>query len=189
MNFDEEARLVRLEADHEAINGLLDAYPWGAAVGPREPGCITASLLDLARLSADPAKRAKMLLEKLSSYEASLVRSVDKHDSLKRNGLSEICDSDLMICYSGDPLAACMHTMRLHEAHISYDRSVLEILDQELAKLDSNVPQGFVQIDVLLPDFQAFQVKKWANVAEPLIQQARKEARLNTRREQRTRHD
>ncbi|MCK9709843.1 hypothetical protein [Pseudomonas syringae] len=189
MTFDEKARLVRLNADQDAIKYLLDDHPWGDSIAAREPGSITASSLGLERLSTDPVKRKNKLLVQFESYENSLLRSIAKHDLLKRNGLSEICDSDLMVCYSGNPIAACMHTMRLHEAHISYDRSVLEILDSELAKLDSSVPYGFVQIDAVLSEFDAFQAIKWADAAKARLEQARKQARLNARTKQRTSND
>jgi hypothetical protein len=74
--------------------------------------------------------------------------------------------------------------MALHTAHISYDLSVLEILDRELSKLDASVPPGFVLVNAVLTAHQAFQVRQWAASAKTRLDQARAKARLNTRIEQ-----
>lgn len=184
MTFDEKARKIRSEANTEAIAQLLAQYPWGKDVPPRPVGTVPDSSADLDRLPTDPVKRKTKLESRVQAYRSSLARSIKKHDDLKRLGLDEVGNSDLMICYSGDPLSACRHTMALHTAHISYDLSVLEILDRELLKLDASVPPGFVLVNAVLTAHQAFQVRQWAASAKTRLDQARAKARLNTRIEQ-----
>ncbi|WP_146151483.1 hypothetical protein [Pseudomonas sp. R9.37] len=184
MTFDEQAHKIRSEADRKAIAQLLAQYPWGKDVPARPAGAVPDSSADLERLPNDLVKRKAKLELRVQAYRSSLARSIKKHDDLKRLGLDEVGNSDLMICYSGDPLAACRHTMALHEAHISYDLSVLEILDRELSKLDASVPTGFLLVDAVLTPRQAFQVRQWAASAKPRLEQARAKARLNTRIEQ-----
>ncbi|MBD8828986.1 hypothetical protein [Pseudomonas sp. CFBP 13602] len=185
MTFDEQACLVREQADKAAIAQLLAQYPWGKDVDPRPAGSVSDSNADLERLSSDPAKRRKKLKAQIASYEKMLARSIAKHDDLKRKGLEEVGNYDLMVCYSGRPIDACRHTMELHEAHISYDLSVLEILDRELGKLDTSIPDGFKEIDVVLTALEAYQVRKWAEAAAPRLAHARAKARLNARVKQR----
>lgn len=184
MTFNEKASHARSEADHEAIALLLSKYPWGKDIVPRPAGTVPNSSVDLERLPNDPSKRKAKLESRVRSYRMMLARSISKHDSLKRLGLDEVGDSDLMICYSGDPYAACRHTIELHEAHISYALSVLEILDRELSKLDESVPPGFVQVNAVLTAHQAFQVRQWAASSKLRLDQARAKARLNTRIEE-----
>lgn len=183
MTFNEKASQVRSEADKKAIAELLEQYPWGKDVGPRPVGSVPDSSAGLEKLPSDTAKRESKLEARIQTYRAMLARSIGKHDDLKRRGLDEVGDSDLMVCYSGNPLSACRHTMDLHEAHISYYLSILEILDGELSKLDVSVPPGFVLVDVILPAHQAFQVKKWAETAKTRLSQARAIARMDTRTE------
>jgi|LIDZ01.1.fsa_nt_gi hypothetical protein len=57
-----------------------------------------------------------------------------------------------------DRISSDKHTMELQEAHISYDLSVLEILDRDLGKLDTSIPSGFEQVDVVLTALEAYQV-------------------------------
>lgn len=185
MTFDEQANQVRRNADLAAIVLLLDQYPWGKDVGPRPAGTVPDSSAGLERLSLDPAKRRAKLKTQIQSYRQSLARSIQKHDDLKCRGLVEVGNYDLMVCYSENPLSACKWTMELHEAHISYDLSILEILDCELAKLDESVPIGFVRVDAVLTAHQAFMVRKWAAAAKPRLDRVRAKARLNTRIEQR----
>lgn len=181
MTFNEKACQARSEADQEAIAQLLAQYPWGKDVAPRPVGTVPDSSADLDRLTTDPVKRKAKLESRVHSYRTMLTRSINKHDNLKRLGLDEVGDSDLMVCYSGNPLAACRHTIELHEAHISYALSVLEILDRELSKLDASVPPGFVLVNAVLTAHQAFQVRQWAVSSKQRLDQARAKARLNTR--------
>ncbi|MNP11015.1 hypothetical protein D3C76_1031830 [compost metagenome] len=185
MTFDEKASQVRNEADKEAIAQLLAQYSWGKDVGPRPAGTVPDSSADLDSLTSEPIKRKLKLEKRIQTYRATLARSIAKHDDLKRRGLDEVGDYDLMVCYSGSPLNACRHTMELHEAHISYDLSILEILDRELSKLDVSIPPGFVLVDAVLPAHQAFQVRKWAESAKTRLNQARAKARMDTRTEKR----
>ena len=160
MTFNEKASQVRNEADQKAIAQLLAQYPWGKDVEPRPPGTVPDSSADLEGLTSDPIKRKSKLEKRVQTYREMLARSVAKHDELKRRGLDEVGNSDLMVCYSGNPLSACRHTLELHEAHISYYLSILEILERELSKLDVSIPPGFVLVDAVLPAHQAFQVRK-----------------------------
>ena len=185
MTFNEKASQVRNEADQKAIAQLLAQYPWGKDVGPRPPGTVPDSSADLEGLTSDPIKRKSKLEKRVQTYREMLARSVAKHDELKRRGLDEVGNSDLMVCYSGNPLSACRYTMELHEAHISYYLSILEILDRELSKLDASIPPGFVLVDAVLPAHQAFQVRKWAESAKIRLNQARAKARMDTRTEKR----
>ena len=185
MTFDEEAQKIRNEADHGAIAQLLEQYPWGRDVGRRPAGTVPDTSANLDRLPNDPKKRRAKLERQVQSYETMLERSISKHDSLKRRGLEDVGDYDLMVCYSANPLKACKFTIELHEAHISYDLSILEILERELSKLDESIPAGFVLVDAILPAYQAYQVRKWAEQSRPRLQQARTKARLDTRIEQR----
>nr|BCU00338.1 hypothetical protein [uncultured bacterium] len=185
MTFDERADQVRREADLAAIASLLGQYPWGKEVGPRPAGSVSDCCADTERLPRDPGKRKAKLLSRIESYRQSLARSIQKHDDLKRGGLDEVGNYDLMVCYSENPLNACMRTMELHEAHISYDLSILEILERELSKLDESIPAGFVLVDAILTAHQAYQVKKWAERAKPRLIEARTKARLDTKIEQR----
>ena len=185
MTFNEKASQVRNEADQKAIAQLLAQYPWGKDVGPRPPGTVPDSSADLEGLTSEPIKRKSKLEKRVQTYRVMLARSIAKHDELKRRGLDEVGDSDLMVCYSGNPLSACRHTMELHEAHISYYLSILEILDRELSKLDVSIPPGFVLVDAVLPAHQAFQVRKWAESTKIRLNQARAKARMDTRTEKR----
>lgn len=185
MTFDERAAEIRREADQEAIAKLLDLYPWGQDVEPRPAGTVSESIACLDRLSRNPTKRRKKIEQRIQSYRQSLARSIQKHDSLKRNGLAEVGDFDLMVCYSENPLSACKWTMELHQAHISYGLSIIAIMDAELGKLDTSVPAGFVQVDAILTAHQAYQVRKWAEQAKARLNQARAKARMDTKREQR----
>ncbi|MGC6373666.1 hypothetical protein [Pseudomonas sp. S2.OTC.A_B10] len=189
MTFDERADQVRREADKTAIASLLGQYPWGNDVGTRPAGTVPDYCADIERLPRDPAKRRAKLATRIESYRQSLDRSIQKHDDLKRRGLAEVGDYDLMVCYSENPLNACKRTMDLHEAHISYELSILEILERELSKLDERIPLGFVHVDAILTAHQAYQVKKWAALAEPRLNQARTKARLDTKIEQRDNHE
>lgn len=189
MTFDERADQVRREADQAAITSLLGQYPWGKDVGPRAAGTVPDYCADIERLPRDPAKRKAKLSERIESYRQSLARSIQKHDDLKRRGLDEVGNYDLMVCYSEKPLNACMRTMELHEAHISYDLSILEILERELSKLDESIPPGFVLVDVVLTAHQAYQVRKWAESAKPKLEQAREKSRMNTKINQRGRNE
>lgn len=185
MTFNEKASQVRNEADKEAIAQLLAQYSWGKDVGPRPAGTVPDSSADLDSLTSEPIKRKLKLETRIQTYRVTLARSIAKHDDLKRRGLDEVGDYDLMVCYSGSLLNACRHTMELHEAHISYDLSILEILDRELSKLDVSIPPGFVLVDAVLPAHQAFQVRKWAESAKTRLNQARAKARMDTRTEKR----
>ena len=185
MTFEEEAQRVRNESDQVAIAQLLAQYPWGCDVGPRKTGTVTDSSADIDRLPKDPKKRKAKLEQKVKSYQIMLERSIAKHDSLKRRGLEDVSNYDLMVCYSANPLRACKFTMDLHEAHISYDRSILEILHRELSELEESVPPGFVLVEAVLPAYQAYQVKKWAEQARKRLHHARTKARMDTRTEQR----
>ncbi len=179
MTFNERADYIRCNADQGAIAKLLGQYPWGKDVGPRAPGTVTDSSVDLGNLSNNRSKRKAALEKRIYSYQQSLARSIQKHDALKRVGLAEVSNSDLMVCYSGKPLSACKWTMELHEAHISYALSILEILEAELSKLDESIPAGFILVDVLLTAHQAFQVRKWAEQAQRRLSQARVKARMD----------
>lgn len=184
MTFDERADQVRREADLPAIALLLGQYPWGIDVLPRPEGTVPDSSADLDRLSRNPVKRRAKLEAGIRSYRLSLAKSIQKHDDLKRRGLDEVGNYDLMVCYSENPRSACARTMELHEAHISYDLSILEILERELSKLDKSIPPGFVLVDAILTAHQAFQVRKWAELAKPRLNQTRTKARLDTKIEQ-----
>lgn len=180
---EKEASQIRINADYAAIAQLLEQYPWGADVSPRTAGSVHFS--DLESLPSDPTKRKARLEKQVGSYQAALERSIQKHDDLKNRGLEAVCDYDLVIAYSGRALNACKFNMELFVAHISYDLSILEILDCELAKLDESVPIGFVRVDAVLTAHQAFMVRKWAAAAKPKLDRVRAKARLNTRIEQR----
>lgn len=184
-----EVHQVRLKADRDAIAELLAQYPWGRDVEPRAPGSIPSHCAGIDSLSADPAKRKAKLQRQVQIHQNSLFRSIEKHDSLKRRGLDNVGDADLMVCYSGDALKACKFTIELHEAHISYDLSILEKLDGELAKLDDSIPPGFVLINAVLPAYQAYQIRKWGKSAQTRVEQARAKARMNTRMNQREPND
>lgn len=185
MTFDERANEVRMDADLAAIALLLGQYPWGKDVGPRPAGTVPDSSAGLERLSLDPAKRRTKLKTQIQSYRQSLARSIQKHDDLKCRGLVEVGNYDLMVCYSENPLSACKWTMELHEAHISYYLSILEILEQEWLKLDQSIPPGFVLVDAVLTAYQAFQVRQWAELAKTRLNQARAKVQMDTRIEQR----
>lgn len=185
MTLDERAERVRAEADQRAIAQLLDQYPWGKDVEPRPAGTVPDSSADLDRITSNPAKRRAMIERRIHSYGQTLARSIQKHDDLKRQGLDEVGNYDLMVCYSENPLSACKWTMELHEAHISYYLSILEILERELSKLEEGIPPGFVLVDAVLTARQAFQVRKWAESAKARLNQARARARMDTRIEQR----
>lgn len=172
------AQQVRDSADRSAIQQMLASFPWGAAVEPRPAGSITESSAGIDRMPKDPGKRLVKLLQSESYYRDSLAKSIAKHDLLKRNGVDAMSDSDLVMAFSG-PLNACSNTMRLHEAHISYYLSVLEILEQHISILDDSVPPGYQRVDVILPAFQVYEVKLWAAAAQPKVAEARLKARLN----------
>jgi hypothetical protein len=172
------AQQVRDSADRSAIQLMLDSFPWGADVEPRPAGSLTDRSVGIDQLPKDPGKRLAKLLASERYYRESLVASIEKHDLLKRNGVDAMSDVDLVMAFSGS-LNACRNTMELHEAHISYYLSALEILEQHISAMDDSVPPGYQCVDVILPAFQAYEVRLWAAAAQPKVAEARLKARLN----------
>lgn len=173
------AQQIRDSADRSAIQLILDSFPWGAEVEPRPAGSLTDSSVGIDRLPKEPGKRLAKLFASERYYRESLAASIEKHDLLKRKGLDAMSDLDLFMAFSG-PLNACRNTMELHEAHISYYLSALEILEQHISAIDDSVPPGYQRVDVILPAFQAYEVRLWGAAARPRVAEARLKARLNT---------
>ena len=80
----------------------------------------------------DLAAREAFLLAKVASYEASRLASIARYNDLRDRGLAALSPYDICISSGNDPLGALRCALRLKDAHISYDLSILVCLHLEL---------------------------------------------------------
>jgi hypothetical protein len=167
---DKEALQIRQQADQAAIGRLLAEAPCGRDIGPREPGSVTTPQSLLEKLPRDLSKRRAQLERELISYRHALRRDIRRYEQIRLGGLASLSAYDLVIAFSGDALAACRCSLELKDAHISYNRSMIEALEAALAVLEGERDkQRFAaaeRVKVALPVQKAFIVRKWADAAQ-----------------------
>jgi hypothetical protein len=163
------AKVMREQADQDAIRALLASYPRGSKIGPREPGTISMPEAFLKKLPRDPKKRLTKIADELASHRKELARDIRQYERLRTQGLAAVSDFDLLM--SHDAVSSCRGALELKSAHISYNRSMIEFLATLLAETEAGtvsaaIPPGCVLVSVALPAYQAYVAKQWMQKAE-----------------------
>ena len=128
------AEQIRAGVDRVLLRAQLADWPDGDNIGARTNWGVGYSL---ERLPKDAEARRAEIEVRIARYCKSLAVDLHYCSRIKSAELEALSDYDLVICYSGNVLIACQCTLRLKDAHISFNRSELAVLYAELARMDA----------------------------------------------------
>lgn len=136
----EAAELVAAVAP-AAVAAVIAAFPEAEGVG------IRANWQDIdphlgQRVPKAPADRAEYLARKIEQYEAELQRDIAAYTRYREQGLAALSAYDVCISSGNNPLGALRTALRLKDAHISYDLSILVKLSLELEDVQTALAEA-----------------------------------------------
>ncbi|MCW3640620.1 hypothetical protein KXR69_25010 [Ralstonia holmesii] len=131
MSIEQEAAELVAAVDPAAVAAVLADFPPAEDIRIREHWRELDPTLT-KKAPRDLAARESFLLAKVASYEASRLASIARYNDLRDRGLAALSPYDICISSSRDPLGALRCALRLKDAHISYDLSILVRLHLEL---------------------------------------------------------
>lgn len=131
MNIDQQAAELVAATDPAAVAAVIAAFPSAEEIGIRERWQDLNPHLG-ERVPKAPAAREAYLLGQIDRYQKSHLAGVSHYNKLRAQGLAALSPYDLCISSGNDPLGALRCALRLKDAHISYDLSILVKLSLEL---------------------------------------------------------
>lgn len=185
----EEVSKVRLEANQSVIFERLAKWPPASETGFRAEGSITWEHAFIGKKPpTEPEQLLKRLRKFLVQYRAALVDDCAQYDLIRTEGLAQISDADIMfaewpgLSVTDQAWKAIKQALELKSAHATYQRSMVQSLENKIAELEQlapsprrrkprvpkakDIPPGYEYVDVCLPAHQAFIVRKWAEAAK-----------------------
>lgn len=131
MSIEQEAAELVAAVDQAAVAAVIADFPPAEDIRIREHWRELDPTLT-AKAPRDLPAREAFLLAKVANYEKSRLDSITRYNDLRDRGLSALSPYDICISSSRDPVGALRCALRLKDAHISYDLSLLVRLHLEL---------------------------------------------------------
>lgn len=140
-SLDEEAAVLVAAIDPADVLAIIEKFPVAEKI------CIRQNWRDIdpylaQRVPKVSADRAEYLTRKIEQYETELQRDVAEYARLRENGLAALSVYDLCISSGNDPLSALRTALRLKDAHISYDLSILLKLSLDLDEVQIDLTKA-----------------------------------------------
>lgn len=141
MRIDDEAAALVAAVDPAAVAAVIAEFPEAEKVG------IRANWQDIdphlgQRVPKVPTDRAEYLARKIEQYEAELQRDIATYTRYREQGLAALSAYDVCISSGNNPLGALRTALRLKDAHISYDLSILVKLSLELEDVKTELAKA-----------------------------------------------
>lgn len=141
MRIDDEAAALVAAVDPAAVAAVIAAFPEAEKVG------IRANWQDIDPhlgqcVPKAPADRAEYLARKIGQYEAELQRDIATYTHYRETGLAALSPYDVCISSGNNPLGALRTALRLKNAHISYDLSILVKLSLALEDVKTELAEA-----------------------------------------------
>lgn len=130
---------LRNQADPDTLALLVASFPLADQIGPRDH-FDSQWVLDKIT-SSDNDRRIAVINASLAKHREDLAHDIQRYTDLQTRKLHALSDYDLTICHQGDALAALQMALGLKTAHISWQRSHIQVLKAELANMELDRPQ------------------------------------------------
>ena len=130
---------LRNQADPDTLALLVASFPLADQIGPRDH-FDSQWVLDKIT-SSDNDRRIEAINASLAKHREDLAQDIRRYTDLQTRKLHALSDYDLTICHQGDAIAALEMALGLKTAHISWQRSHIQVLEAELAAMELIRPQ------------------------------------------------
>lgn len=141
MSIQEQAAALVAAVDPAAVAALIAEFPEAEKVGIRANWQSLDPHLG-HRVPKAPADRAEYLALKIEQYEAELQRDIATYTRYREQGLAALSAYYVCISSGNNPLGALRTALRLKDAHISYDLSILVKLTLELEDVKTELAEA-----------------------------------------------
>lgn len=133
-----KAQEIRSNANQDNLAVICASFPHPEQITPR--GHFDASWA-LEKIPASLDRRMDALTAKLDKHRQELAADIRRYTDLLTRKLDALSDYDLTICHQGDVEQALLTALGLKTAHISWQRSHIQVLEAELATMERDRPQ------------------------------------------------
>lgn len=132
------AHELRSTADQDTLALICASYPLPEQIIPRSHFDPTWAL---EKIPASLDRRQEALNASLDKHRHELAADIERYTDLLTRKLDALSDYDLTICHQGDVEQALLMALGLKTAHISWQRSHIQVLEAEMASMERDRPQ------------------------------------------------
>lgn len=130
---------LRNQADPDTLALLVASFPLADQIGPRDHFDSQWALRKIP--SSDDDRRMEAINASLDTHREDLAHDIQRYTDLQTRKLHAMSDYDLTIAHGGDALGALELALGLKTAHISWQRSHIQVLEAELVAMELDRPQ------------------------------------------------
>lgn len=132
------AHELRSTADQDNLVLICASFPLPEEITPRSHFDRSWAL---EKIPASLDRRLEALTAKLDQHRQELAADIERYTDLLTRKLDALSDYDLTICHQGDVEQALLTALGLKTAHISWQRSHIQVLEAEMASMERDRPQ------------------------------------------------
>lgn len=134
MSIDQRAAELVAAADPVEVAAVIANFPKGEDITIRD-NWQSIDPHSSKRVPKAPAARMDYLVERVEQFKKSHLTAVARYERLRTLGLTALSPYDVCISSGDNPVGALRCALRLTNAHVSYDLTILVQLSSELAAL------------------------------------------------------
>lgn len=138
MSIEQRAAELVAAADPAEVAAVIASFPKGEDIAIRDNWQAINPHFG-ARVPKAPAARMAYLTERVEQHKKSHLVAIGRYDSLRELGLAALSPYDVCISSGDNPVSALRCALRLTNAHVSYDLTILIQLSDELESLRCEV--------------------------------------------------
>lgn len=131
MRIEDEAAALIAAADPAAVAAVVADFPEAEKIGLRD-NWLTLNPHLGQRVPKAPAARVKYLAQRIEHMQGALQEDITRYNELRAKAIAALSAYDVCISSGCDPVGALRTALRLKDAHISYDLSLLVKLALDL---------------------------------------------------------
>lgn len=132
------AHELRSTANQDNLALICASFPHPEQIVPRSQFDPTWAL---EKIPASKDRRLEALNASLDKHRQELAADIERYTGLLTRKLDALSDYDLTICHQGDVEQALLTALGLKAAHISWQRSHIQVLESEVASMERDRPQ------------------------------------------------
>lgn len=132
------AHELRSTADQDSLALICASFPLPEQITPRVH---FDSAWALEKIPVSEDRRLEVLIASLDKHRQELAADIHRYSDLLTRKLDALSDYDLTICHRGDVEQALLTALGLKTAHISWQRSHIQVLEAELISTERDRPQ------------------------------------------------
>lgn len=134
-----KAHELRSTADPDMLVLICASFPHPDQIGSRGNFDSQWALGKIP--SSDDDRRLEAINASLDKHREELAQDIQRYTDLLTLKLDALSDYDLIIAHQGDAFATLQMALGLKTAHISWQRSHIQVLEAELAAMELDRPQ------------------------------------------------